>query len=72
VARLVGASTVGSWRASLTTLLVGLFAGLLGYAAGPVAAAVMLRLLASCTAATAVWDGPAVARLAALRDDRPT
>jgi hypothetical protein len=72
VARLVGASTVSSWRASLTTFVVGLLAGLLGYAVGPVTAAVLLGLLTSGVAATAVWAGPALALLVALRDDGST
>jgi hypothetical protein len=66
-----GGSTVSSRRAALTTFLVGPLASLVGYAAGPVAAAVLLGLLTTPAAATAAWAGPAVALLVALRDDRP-
>jgi hypothetical protein len=38
--------------------------------AGPVAA-VLLGLLTSAVTATAVWAGPALALLIAVRDDRP-
>ncbi len=69
VMRAIGTSTVHSRAAVLTTAATGAAAGLLGFAAGPVASAVLLGLTAGAVAAAATWAAPAAALLTLGRED---
>src|SRR6266545_4105760 len=69
VAKVIGAATVRSRVAALLTALGGAAAGLLGFALGPVGAAVVLGLLSGTVTATAVWAAPTIRLFVALRDD---
>jgi hypothetical protein len=69
VARVIGAATVRSRVAALLTALGGTAAGVLGFALGPVGAAVLLGLLSGSVTATALWAAPTIRLFVALRDD---
>lgn len=69
VAKVIGAATVRSRVAALVTALGGTAAGVLGFALGPVGAAVLLGLLSGSVTATALWAAPTLRLFVALRDD---
>ncbi len=69
VAKVIGAATVRSRAAAVVTALAGTFAGLIGFAAGPVGASVLLALTAGWVTAIAMWVAPTARLCAALRDD---
>lgn len=69
VAKVIGAATVRSRVAALLTALGGTAAGVLGFALGPVGAAVLLGLLSGSVTATALWAAPTIRLFVALRDE---
>jgi hypothetical protein len=69
VAKVIGAATVRSRVAALVTALGGTAAGVLGFALGPVGAAVLFGLLSGAATATALWAAPTIQFFIALRDD---
>ena len=69
VVKVVGGATIRSKWAALATALSGAVAGLAGYFAGPVGAAIVLGLAGGAITATATWAAPAVRLLIAFRDD---
>jgi hypothetical protein len=69
VAKLIGAATVRSRVAAVTTALAGAAAGLLGFVLGPVGAAALLALVTGAATATVAWAAPAIRLFVALGRD---
>ena len=69
VAKVIGAATVRSRVAAFVTALAGTAAGLVGFAAGPIGASLLLGLTAGGITAAALWAAPTLRLFVALRDD---
>jgi hypothetical protein len=69
VAKVTGTATVRSRVAAVVTALAGTAAGLVGFAAGPLGASILLALTAGSVTAAAVWAAPTIRLFVALRDD---